>query len=903
MNRKPPDPLTMFLVGVGLSIIAGLLLKPKSTSPIRDDKPTTLTTRGSYMNWFVGVRRVGPVFAWAGNREKKKEKASGGKGFGGSPKQDVWYEAGWHQLGVGPCDALHYIIEGGNTIFSGPITRESHPSGTTVSLDDSQSFTIYWGELDQPVNTFLGDSSRVGVSSRWPFCCYIVWNKKRLGTSPTWQIIDYVMERRPSNGLLTGSQSWYEPSAVLDGPSASIIGHLASVNPDVGYLEVAGDFTQELDPGRQANVIGNGLANGDYIVRRATALLVAAGTHPITGLPIYALRTRIFLETGTVGATTAGTIQAYSFETDDGANIAHATAELLFAEYPQGLSLDPEGDEPWQMSSLEELGVEAETENWRASIISVDGESAEAILANILQDHGTMLPINTANGNMLFQRCREPVGTLANLTVDHEAESLPEIESLHGERPVDQMIFSFTDRDHGYSDMTIGVDEDGQVSYMEHARPRKVGISSTVHFATAAALTELRSQEELAGAGLIKIPANRGARDLLPGQQIVSASFEEVLRVLTVSIDPLSETVNIEVIPDFYGARKSDFVNQPGGGQPVLENPAQDLQFAFFEVPEQVSTTEEMFIIVPRIRAHAQITDASIHISRDNSTYTSIGSESGVATGGLTDVAMLATGKNYLAQGPTFTLRGPDIATAQDLSADPTNFGLGRQLCVIVSSAGQECCYVEKLTAIAGSQYRLDGLLRARFDTRKLAHPVGAEVYVFSDTTLTAFDDLLLIPAEDLYLKSQPFTPGGSVPLSAIPPYSDILRGKGLVPINVENLHCTAPFKGASTYRTGDDVTVKWNWSSADSTNTGAGFQNAGTAIGLPSIKGAFVVELLTPGDTVVSTDTVNVATKTYTAAELAAAPISNGNFKVRVTHSYNGYSSTPVSFTVTHLT
>ena len=350
------------IISIGLSILAGLLLKPKNKSPIQDDKPTTLTTRGSYMPWFIGIRQVGPIFAWAGDREKRKEKASGGGKGGGSPKQDVWYEAGWHQIGVGPIDALHHIVEGGKVIFSGPITRASHPSGSTVQIDEAQSFTVYWGEIDQPVNTFLGSASRVGVSSRWPFCAYIVWNKKRLGSSPQWQIIDYVVERRPSGAFLSQSDSWYEPTATLDGPSESIIDNLASSNPDTGYLEVAGDFTQELDPGRPVNITGNTLPDGDYILRRATAVLVVIGTNPYNGLPIYTTHTRIFLETGTAGSDDNGTVQAYTFDTDDGANIAHATADLLFADYPQGLQLDPSGPESWDLESLEALGVEAEDE-------------------------------------------------------------------------------------------------------------------------------------------------------------------------------------------------------------------------------------------------------------------------------------------------------------------------------------------------------------------------------------------------------------------------------------------------------------------------------------------------------------------------------------------------------------
>jgi len=894
--------LIYFAISVSLAIIAGMLLKPKSKSPVQDDKPTTLTLRGSYINWICGIRQIGPVFAWAGDRESRSERSGGGKGTP-APRVDVWYEAGWHQLAVGPCDALHSITDNGKIIFRGPITRTSHPSGSTIQLSTNESFTIYWGEPNQPINAFLGDAARVGISSRWPYCCYVVWNKKRLGSSPNWSLLNYELERRPTTSVLSGSQSWYEPTATLDGPTLTIVAAVANAAPDVGYLEVAGDHSRDIEPGLPIRLTGNSKPDGNYEVRRATTVIVVVGTNPYNGLPIYATHTRIFLEGGTAGANSSGTVQLFSFATDDGVNVAWAAAELLFASYPLGLQRDPSGPESWSIPSLEALGAEAESFDWRASLVAVDGEQADAILGNLLQDHGTLLPIDTTSGDLTFKRCREPSGTLPNISVDMEADSLPEVESLHAEKRVDKMVFSFTDRDHGYSDMTISVDDDGQMAYLDFAKPKKVPISSTTEFSTAAQLSELRSQEELAGAGTVTLKSNREARNLLPGDPFVSASFDEVLRLLESTVDPLSETVTLKVVPDFYGARKSDFVNERGGGDPNFLDPEQDLQFAALELPEQLSSTEEMFLLVPRIRAHSQITEAAIHLSRDNTSYTQVGVETGVATGGTTNVAMSAGGPNELAQGPTFVLRGPDVSTALDLSADPTNFGLGRQVVAIVSTAGIEIGYVQKLTAMGGGIYRLDGLLRARYDTRKLAHPSGAAVYVFQDSTFSTFDDILLVPGEDLYTKSQPSTSGGQVAIGAIPPYADVLRGKGLVPIDPENPYVSAPHKGSPSYQSGDNVTVRWNWSTASSSNTGAGFQNAGTPVGVAVLKGAFIVELLTPALVVVQTDTVNVAQITYPSTVLAAAPISNGNFKVRITHTNNGYVSNSVVLSVTHVT
>ena len=340
----------MLVLSVGLSYLAGRMLAKRIKSPIEDDKPTTLTSRGSYISWFVGIRNVGPMFAWAGinTREKRKEKACGGGGGKGlsAPKTDVWYESAWHQLAVGPCYALHQITQADAVIFNGPITSESHPSGSTIDLGKEGSFSIFWGEIDQPVNTYLGQSDAVGITSRWPHCCYVVWNKKRLGSSPQWPVLNYLLERRPTSPNLSASVGWYDPTKVLDGQIATVVGNLSNNNPDIGYIEVLGDLTQEFDPGRPVRLTGNSLGNGDYIVLRTTVDESGGQT-----------KTRVFLTTGTLGSDSNGTMQAYSFATDDGANIAHIVDEMLFAEYPLGLQMDPDGPEPWDLTSLEDLGA------------------------------------------------------------------------------------------------------------------------------------------------------------------------------------------------------------------------------------------------------------------------------------------------------------------------------------------------------------------------------------------------------------------------------------------------------------------------------------------------------------------------------------------------------------------
>lgn len=217
----------LMVLGIGLSILAGKLLAEQARkSVISDDKPTTLSQRGAFVPLLVGRRRLGAIFAWAGDRRTRNENISGGKGGkggggigslfgGGKQKQKVFLENGWHVLCVGPAFKIWRIWQHGEIIFGHesqePLTPATHPSGSTVDFGSEGLMTIFWGEIDQPINTDLGDPSRIGISSRWPFLCYVYWETKRLGTSPVWPLIEYEVEVRPLNSNVSGSDAWVEP--------------------------------------------------------------------------------------------------------------------------------------------------------------------------------------------------------------------------------------------------------------------------------------------------------------------------------------------------------------------------------------------------------------------------------------------------------------------------------------------------------------------------------------------------------------------------------------------------------------------------------------------------------------------------------------------------------------------
>lgn len=185
------------IISIGLLFLSRLLYKPPkdASNGLGQDQPTTLATRGDYINFIIGTRRVGYNFGWAGERVSDTVGGGGGKGIGGGevPGQKIWKENGWHQICKGPATKLWAIFSNNKAIWTGPISSDTTPSGTSFTIPDEGTFTIYWGGYLQPVNTFLGAPTRVGINSRWPDLCYVVWTDKVLGPTPMWPQMEYVV--------------------------------------------------------------------------------------------------------------------------------------------------------------------------------------------------------------------------------------------------------------------------------------------------------------------------------------------------------------------------------------------------------------------------------------------------------------------------------------------------------------------------------------------------------------------------------------------------------------------------------------------------------------------------------------------------------------------------------------
>jgi len=913
--------LIILVVVVALTLLASYLIAKKNKATLKDDKPTTLVTRGSFINWVLGVRRVGPLFCWAGDRRFHEE--SSGKKGGSGAKVKIWNEAGWHLLCIGPAFCLHRILNNGEAIFQGPISRLTHPSGAFVDLGSEGGFFIFWGEPTQPPNTFLGDPDRVGITSRWPYHCYVVWADKRLGQSANWPLLDYEMEVRIESTNLVNSDPHIAPTETFITTPPNNVGVIIVVNTagSTDYFELDPAFGHPgltlFKPKSTARLIDNTGCPGtvDFEVAFRLEAPILAGFHPVTGAPIFEQRDQIHFASGTLaGCTADGTLISSIVDLNFGVNAAHAIDNILHASWPRGLGFPTSGTFSWiDMDSLEALGTlfGPGQENLRCSFVAVDGDDVRTVLGTALQDLGVMMPMNIDTGLIEFVPIREPAGTLPRIRDDLIVDRLPEIEVLHGFRPADRITFSFPDRNLTDRDGTIAVMDDGQILMgLELQRARRVQIVVTTDFATASAIAQRRSQEELAGGSVVTMTCNRGTRRLMPGQQITVDALPEIMVVTTVKLNTEDNRVVLELMTDFYGVPKSPFIDDAPPTTGGIQQVEPDIQKAIVEVSEYLLGAEPQSVVIARLRAHSQIFQADLHISGDNISYIAQGAEFDLMAGGTLDEPLPAAntggqgnapgGLMLTEVGPEFEALGPDIGVVLDLSSDLPNWRLGRQVVIINSLAGQEVCFLRNVTAIIGSTWRLDGLLRGRFETRALDHPVGAEVYIFETDDPLVIQDPLLVPEVILYAKTQPQA-GGILPLSADLAVATTLYGKAAAgrPVPAGGLTVVTPDL-VNVYQAGDDVGVRWDYGTPQSPAAGAGLQGAGNAVSFPPIDGDFVLEIRDAGGTVIErTEALTTNSYVYDNADINSDHGGEPTFQVWVYQRRGGLLSDPVKLTV----
>lgn len=953
---------TILAVASILLTAASVLLRSKKGPPItEDDGPSNYAARGAFLPLILGQYRIGPHFVWIqpGPPAQLVDFGASQTGKGGflgkSSSGPNFYEDAIHALCVGPVDQLIAITQNGKTIFKGPITRTSHPSGTQIDLGSEGWFKIWWGDADQPINATLAAATNNGISSRWPFACYVEWHKF-LGPVRAWSSLKYELLRMPVSCTLTGSSAaipadlsdtkpvWPDPPPPEQGAGVRIqlpiiAGSGGPESLTSKYVKVSNrsfasspplgeDLTVYFRPGTVVALHGPGT---DYLGTvqlssyagasgRAFFYVVSSSYDPtevinttISGNPvawkgITTVRLGFFSYLPVLNplppAVDRFRIDPVGVGTVVGVNYAHALFDVMFAPYPFGAQRRVDR---FDINSLEELGRRLGPypgEGLICNLLIADGETADSVISRILQDIHYSFRKDIETGKYVFEPVRKPSGDLPTLPSDILLPQLPQRDTKHGRTVTNFAVFSIKDSSRNFRDFTLPEVDDGSISETG-ARPKKIEITSCTDITTGQNIAKRRAQETFANPTKIKISAQREARLLGPGQAIRVDGIDVPLRIVGVTRKVLTGEVELVCLVDFYGVQlygseggSELLTDGDHGGLPApIAFPSPDDMVDVFELPRYL-TDGVMKIIVPRVRSSPNVTSARIYLSRLGDTYDSNVEVSSRPMGGFLTAALPDTSKDLLLEDdgtlPTFQVAGVD-ASYESLAGSEESWLLGRQVMLI----GQELCYVRNLLSMGGGLYKAQGLVRARLGTAKASHAQGTRVYVFLAHEMEQLSSVILQPGKSLSVKTQPFSQAGGVLLSLCEPVQVTLRGDALRPLTPCGLR-TANM--GSYWVAGADVVLKWNHRSTASPKTGAGMQGAGAACGVSAIEGLMRVQLWTiAGPTKVAEWTQPSCGATITNADLISFFVGEpSSFRVTVCNVSGGFASDEVSLVLT---
>jgi len=554
---------------------------------------------------------------------------------------------------------------------------------------------------------------------------------------------------------------------------------------------------------------------------------------------------------------------------DDGVNPAHALWQLLTQPYPHGAGI---GVEHVDVGALERLGALCAEEHVPMNLVAGGGIAISGVISAILTDLSVTLP---QIGEVLSVNPIREDDPAITLPSDIVIAPLPEVTIQHEGKRADRVIFIFRDQTNNYNEQDIAVDDDGSADQYGVPKVRKIPIAIVTHPEVAAAVVDRRQQEELVSVAVVTIKASRAARVLVSGQPFVVAGVGK-LRLMSTLLDDLSNEVSLEAMFDRFSPSPTAY-EPPAPDINIPEYDAEeDFAFTFFEFP--LSVVPELRIGVFRIRANSAISSAPVWLSATGASYQQNHMQNAAFAGGELTSEFDVGIDTIVEQGPTMDAANDDIAYVLNLTGDDENWRLGLQVCILEDevSGEHEILFLRNVTALGGASYRLDGLIRSRYDTLRRTFPVGTKVYVFRWNDVERIEDPLVALGIDLWLKTQPGTSRRIVDVSTVTPVVKTIVGRGARPLPPDNFRANDDGSHpVDEYGAGGDVLFEWTYRVRSGSGAAAGEQRAGIAItGTPSHDGVFKVEIIDPsGPTVVRTFEIDsdVTQQSYTNAQLVS--------------------------------
>jgi hypothetical protein len=387
----------------------------------------------------------------------------------------------------------------------------------------------------------------------------------------------------------------------------------------------------------------------------------------------------------------------------------------------------------------------------------------------------------------------------------------------------------------------------------------------------------------------LSFKANRNMFKAVPGM-LYNLSYplydieSMVVRILKIEEEgPESEIITIYAYEDAYYAGKTCIRIIPNTRPDPIVLPITTIDHVLvLEQPYTLADGENIKLGVVASREEGNELGYAVYASNDGVTYTFLGTSS---NWGIYGVLQGDYPKNTITIDDDIgfeILFDNDDATTLETMTRGELFG-NRHLCLL----GSEFISFQTITPISDRRYKLEGVLRGKFDTLKQDHSAGEAFFFIGDNGLTSFTgtESTFYHGATRYYKIVPFNMASYGSLSDATAHSILFNKRAFTPYSPDNLRangCGLDYR--ATYTT--DVVL--TWATRIRSGQGCGYSDIDTVVdAAPTWEGLFEIEVYVGGTLVRTATAINDDTWTYTEAMNLS---DNGSLASEITFKITDY-------------
>lgn len=364
----------------------------------------------------------------------------------------------------------------------------------------------------------------------------------------------------------------------------------------------------------------------------------------------------------------------------------------------------------------------------------------------------------------------------------------------------------------------------------------------------------------------ISFPANRHAFRYDPGD-VFRFSYAEygisnmVCRVVQIQEEgPESEVINITVIEDVYAVALAitEYSGPTNYAKPQETYPVTPFtKQKIIEAPYVVTQDDSVQMLPIAARENTPDLGFGIYMSMDNgASYVPVIRSDTLYPHGKLDASYPESALLIDDEGIVVNLDNEDDIGVIE-SETFTNALAGANVALL----GDEIICFQNIEPITETQYRISGIIRARYGTDRAAHPRHTSIFFFGSNLPTPFSHQETAAGSIRYFKFVPDNIKNTAEISDCIQMMLILEGKAATPYKPVNL--TANGNGFAA-RYDDDIVLAW---SPRKRGSGAGLGSPGIILADAAHEGLFTVEVYVDDLLVRTVDAIDAATWTYTEA------------------------------------